>query len=1389
MKKIYLIVRPAITALLLMIFSLDHGNAQVTTIKNWTSVYHWNSSTQQNVEYTIPLGTNSNRLLVVAIASERTPAGSLAVNVTYGGQALTLAQGDLVTSSIQHTAFYYLNEAGIDASGAGTMLSFSVSGGTIRMTDVWAAVFDYVSQTTPVTDSRNYNSASTNITSFSLEPALAVNAYNQAIEVISTYNAGQKKPSIITYAPAWTKILEQSFTNISGFTSYSLNNAIAGRNFPLTDITDASVTTLDKIAYVSMTGLSLGFNPPPPPTIQASDVLFSNITSTSFTVKWTNGDGTNRLVLVKAGSAVDAAPADLETYAASNAWTAGQELGTGNYVIYNGTADSVVVVNLEAATVYHVAVYEFSGPPGLEQYLETVEPARGDTETLPETAVDGDYRSKATGNWGSAASWQVYNDGVWIDATASPTSLDGIITVRAGHVITVAESVTADQLVINSGGQVSVPAGITFTINDYTDGSSDPVDCTVHGTLYTAGTLVSTGEFIFGNGSFYHHDTNGGTIPFAAWDPGSTCLITGITTTAPTGLGQTFGNLTWNCPSQIVSLTVAVNDNVTILGDFTISSTGSGKFALTDLNNSYAITVSGNFVQTGGTFVLNNGLPSTVTNYLYVAGDFWFTGGTITEISSNGRGAIVFNGNGEMQTYYSGGTFEYTIDFRVETGAYLQLGTSQIPSYITGSRGGFTLSTGSTLGITSPYGITITNTENPSGGNIRVSGTRTFDSGASYIYNGNSVLQHSGDGLPATVNRLLLSNTGGSVRLAKSITATAEFTITAGARADLNSFSHSTAFLNLGGQAQSSGSYEGLTSGADFEIPEYFDAVAGIVNNLPATGTWLGNTTDWHLETNWVGGVPTASSTAVINSFAPNQPLISGVTTAVCSNLTLNSGATLTITGTADLTSVENNGRITIKPGGTATSGTIANSGILNLESDPSGMFSFMTDTYSGAGTVNAKLFLTGGLAGDPALDLPRWHYLAVPFQQSKSVLTSINPDNLMWYNEPAAVTDMWEGWQWHDGFEDTTPLTDLQTTEGYSFYHDFDTYVTFTGNSLLTSLSSKNLSFTNFGWNFLGNSLSCGINWDNVVLNGDVDPTVSFIKDYQEYYYIQGGPGVPAGTTGSIPPLQGFFVQATAAGASLDFSGAREHNDVAYYKGASGKSETKSTFPLIRLGIGDGNLTDETVIWFNENSTVGKDRNYDAEKRISDDSRVQIWSNIQGHSFAINGIPFPEKSIDIPLTVRIPADGKYTLSQTGLENPADGYAFYLKDLETNSITKLNSISGYSFTGSKGTISKRFVLTIRNQAAGNDANDAAVKPFNIYTSSGLLNIELLSEVWEGRTGSVKVIDLTGRTLIDSRNVEFSRSSLIQLPVDGNRGLFIVELKSSQLRHSGRVVVK
>jgi len=117
------------------------------------------------------------------------------------------------------------------------------------------------------------------------------------------------------------------------------------------------------------------------PATQASAVNFTNVTDSGFTVNWTSGNGAKRLVLIRSGSAVNAPPVDGTSYSAAAVFGNGSQIGTGNYVVYSGTGNSVIVTGLAAATVYHVAIYEFNGAAGTENYLTTTA-ATGSRTTL-----------------------------------------------------------------------------------------------------------------------------------------------------------------------------------------------------------------------------------------------------------------------------------------------------------------------------------------------------------------------------------------------------------------------------------------------------------------------------------------------------------------------------------------------------------------------------------------------------------------------------------------------------------------------------------------------------------------------------------------------------------------------------------------------------------------------------------------------------------------------------------------------------------------------------------------------------------------------------------------------------------------------------------------------
>ena len=117
------------------------------------------------------------------------------------------------------------------------------------------------------------------------------------------------------------------------------------------------------------------------PTVQSSAVQFSNTYCNRTDVSWTVGNGDGRIVIARKDSAVTAVPKNDTFYIANAALgTVNTEISPGQFVVYNGAANSVIVTNLEADTKYHFAVYEFNGSGNSFSFL-TSNPGRDSVTT------------------------------------------------------------------------------------------------------------------------------------------------------------------------------------------------------------------------------------------------------------------------------------------------------------------------------------------------------------------------------------------------------------------------------------------------------------------------------------------------------------------------------------------------------------------------------------------------------------------------------------------------------------------------------------------------------------------------------------------------------------------------------------------------------------------------------------------------------------------------------------------------------------------------------------------------------------------------------------------------------------------------------------------------
>ncbi|MHC5135281.1 MAG: fibronectin type III domain-containing protein, partial [Planctomycetota bacterium] len=98
------------------------------------------------------------------------------------------------------------------------------------------------------------------------------------------------------------------------------------------------------------------------PATQASAIGFADVTYSMMSINWTRGDGDGVVVVVREGTEPNVIPTDgVEYFARTDYGYPAAEIGTGNYVVYEGSGTSVRVVNLTPQATYHVAIYEYTG--------------------------------------------------------------------------------------------------------------------------------------------------------------------------------------------------------------------------------------------------------------------------------------------------------------------------------------------------------------------------------------------------------------------------------------------------------------------------------------------------------------------------------------------------------------------------------------------------------------------------------------------------------------------------------------------------------------------------------------------------------------------------------------------------------------------------------------------------------------------------------------------------------------------------------------------------------------------------------------------------------------------------------------------------------------------
>ena len=597
-----------------------------------------------------------------------------------------------------------------------------------------------------------------------------------------------------------------------------------------------------------------------------------------------------------------------------------------------------------------------------------------------------------------------------------------------------------------------------------------------------------------------------------------------------------------------------------------------------------------------------------------------------------------------------------------------------------------------------------------------------------------------------------------------------------------------------------------------------------------AANTWTGSSgTLWSTPANWsCGAVPVAASNVVIPATA-NKPVVD-ITTAVCNNLDIASGATLTINAGKALTvggvitgcsTPADAGKIQVKAT-TAAAPTVANGTlIINCAANsispgvPKSIYATVdlfakgqnglpyswTDNILGSPT-DGKVTYVGGY---------RWQHFGVPVKEVVANPTFYGA-YLRKYDETInAANSYYQKWvnltnesklEKFRGYEITQDAKDAPAT--YQIRGELvfcDQTITLTHQAPAVSGSTDTNEYNRrygLGQNIFGNSFTASIPIDKIIFPDDVEKVV--------YMYNTGTFGEWANTSapvsettmtagtyiaipkstassldyGKIPSMQGFLLihlGSTDAPISMQIP----YADVAVntkpqLSPQENDATTTGSQAYLKINLQSKSTIDNLWLFSREGTTNKIDDGWDGRKYFGTPTAFIYTENADGPMQVST-----DKTIDgTVLNFYANEDTEYTLTLTK-SNLDDYRNLHLIDLRTRTSTPLTGdVTTYHFTAdSKGNVEKRFIIA---NSAFIDLNSDKFKFLDGYVMN---NNRLIISNFTTVDGVMHLCDISGKTLINRK----ISPSVSEIPVSLQSGVYILSLQANGRHESIKLIIK
>jgi len=555
---------------------------------------------------------------------------------------------------------------------------------------------------------------------------------------------------------------------------------------------------------------------------------------------------------------------------------------------------------------------------------------------------------------------------------------------------------------------------------------------------------------------------------------------------------------------------------------------------------------------------------------------------------------------------------------------------------------------------------------------------------------------------------------------------------------------------------KTTGLYKNMLVGGIVDMGAYEYKAFSDPNSI-RTLTWDGNAgSDWADNFNWnmdnMPGYPDDSDNIVVPNVT-NDPVIAYNGTATCNNLSIESGASLTIQST-----------------GAGTGSLIVNE--------------------TSFGNITAERYLTADY----------WHYLSSPVGGQILDGNWLNNNNIV--NTPSNQfyrwdedTDYWIQYGYigsePENFGDDTFLE----ARGYAAVRSTSDALEFVG-TVKTSAVNYPVTIDVGGNNLLGNPYP-----STIAITENAQATDNFLadnaslldNDYQAVYIWNETEGYSYGDndykvicntdfTGQgsalsieqdyIQPGQAFMVKVKQAGNIVFNTDIRKHGTADYYK-------SKKSWPGLELRIANSDHSNSTIIAFNEEMTLALDPSYDVVK-FKGNPNLALYSQLienTGKDYAVQALP--NQGIEnyiIPIGVDVSKSSVFEFSV--YQELLDGYNITLEDRQENTFTNLRWDTYFATISESGT--GRFYLHFKDATAIGEIAPETKMTFRY------LDGKILITNPDKEKGNISLVNISGQVLA---RIEMDGNKNQEFSINQATGIYIINVQTEKTFTSKKIIIK